>query len=190
LRGEPGPRRFSRGLEWELLASSAEETLSGDGALAVWSEATELNALGCPGNCLLCPNAIGIFLLKRFLYFAQHCVIVFALVLAYGLPVNRFRRCLTVGIFLKDFIIKLFRVRPFLLHKGDARQSQQQLRGKFVFWQITFNAVPLFAVFVQHQGGWCPDGIKAVEPGRIFFDVDSNRYEFLVDKGCELRVGV
>ena len=29
---------------WELLASSAEETLSGEGALAVWSEAAELNA--------------------------------------------------------------------------------------------------------------------------------------------------
>lgn len=146
--------------------------------------------LCCPGNCLLCPNAIGIFLLKRFLYFAQHRVIVFAFVLAHGLPVNRFRRCLTVGIFLKDLIIKLFRVRPFLLHKGDPRQSLQQLCGEFVFWQITFNAVPLFAVFIQHQGCRRPDGIKAVEPGRIFFDVDSDRYEFLIDKGCELRVSV
>src|SRR2546430_8369152 len=31
-------------------------------------------------------------------------------------------------------------------------RSQQQLRRKFVFWQITFDSVPLFAVFVQHQG--------------------------------------
>jgi hypothetical protein len=29
-----------------------------------------------------------------------------------------------------------------------------------------------------------------VEPGRIFLDVDGNRYEFLIDKGPELWISV
>ena len=29
-----------------------------------------------------------------------------------------------------------------------------------------------------------------MEPGRIFLDMDSNGYEFLIDKGCKLRVSI
>ena len=110
--------------------------------------------------------------------------------MAHGLPVDRFRRGFTVGILLQNFVLKLFRVRPLLLHKNDARKPQQQLCCKFVFGQIPLDAVPLFAVFVQHQGSWRPDGVKAVEPGRVFLDVDCNGDKFLIDKGSELRVSV
>jgi len=143
-----------------------------------------------PGNCLLGPNAVGIFLLQCFRHFAQHRVIVCAFVMAHGLPVNRFRCGFAIGILLQNFIVQLSSVRPFLLHEGDPGKSEQQLRGKLVLWQITFYAVPFFAVFVQHQGGWRPDGIKAVEPGWIFLDVDSDGHEFLIDEGCELRVSI
>jgi hypothetical protein len=50
--------------------------------------------------------------------------------------------------------------------------------------------VPFFAVFIQHQDGWRPDGIKAVESSGILFDMDFDRYEFLINKGCELRVSI
>jgi hypothetical protein len=43
------------------------------------------------------------------------------------------------------------------LHKGYARQSQRQLCGEFILWQITLNPVPLFAIFIQHQRGGRPD---------------------------------
>src|SRR6476661_6242995 len=98
-----------------------------------------------PGNCLLCPNAIGVFLLKCFLYFTQHCVIFRAFVTAHSLPISGFRCGFAVGILLKNLIVELFRVRPFLLPKRDPRKSQQQLCGKFNFWQITFYAMALFA---------------------------------------------
>jgi hypothetical protein len=77
--------------------------------------------------------------------------------MTHGFPVHRFRRSVAAGIFQKDLVVQLFRIRPFLLDKGNAREPQKQLRGKFVFGQIAFNAVALFAIFVQYQNGGSPD---------------------------------
>ena len=105
-------------------------------------------------------------------------------------PVDSLRRSVGVRVLLYYFRVELFGVCPFLLHEADAGQAQQKLRGKFFFRQIAFNAVALFAVFVEHQRRGCPDRVKAMEAGGVFLDVDGEWNESLVDIGRELWVGV
>jgi hypothetical protein len=91
---------------------------------------------------------------------------------------------------LNDLIVKAFRVGPLFVHERDTREPQQKLGSKFIFWKVTFNAMTLFSVFIENQDGRSPDRIKAVEPGGIFLDVNSNGNEVLFDEGCQLGIRV
>ena len=50
--------------------------------------------------------------------------------------------------------------------------------------------MPFFSVFVEDQDRRRPQDVKAMEAGRILFDVNFDRSKALVDPGGELRVGV
>jgi len=143
-----------------------------------------------PGNRFLGPDAVRVFCLEGLGDVAEDGVVVGRFVVAHALPIDGFGSGVTVRVLLQDFRVELFRVGPFLLHKADACQTEEELRGEFVLGQVAFDAMTLFAVFVEDEGGGRPEGIEAVEAGGVFLDVDGERDEFLVDEGRELRVAV
>lgn len=122
--------------------------------------------------------------------FTQHVMIVRLLVFRNTLPVDSRWSGRCIWILLQNLLEQLFRFGPLLLHDVDARQSQQELRGEFVFGQIAFDAETLLTILIQDDRGRRPDRFKASKSGGIFLDVDADRNEVLFDEGGKLRVCV
>jgi hypothetical protein len=64
------------------------------------------------------------------------------------------------------------------------------VRGKLVFWQITFDAKTLFAFFIEDEDRWGPDNLKAMEGGRILLDMNSGGEEVFFDEVGQFLIGV
>jgi hypothetical protein len=81
-------------------------------------------------------------------------------------------------------------VWPLLAHERDAGQRDLQARPNPVFRQVTFDAIALLTVRVQHENRRRPNRIEALKPGRMFFDVGFERDEGPVDEVSSFLIAV
>lgn len=88
----------------------------------------------------------------------------------------------SIRIFVQELLQQRFRLRPFLFHDRDARQTHEELRGEVIFGKITFNPIPFLAGFVQDDHGGRPHSFKAPETGGILLDVNSDGNEVLLNE--------
>jgi len=97
------------------------------------------------------------------------------------LPVDAYGRGRGAGIFLHNLVVQFLSIGPLLARESNARQPEGQGRGELIFGQIALDAVPFFSVFVEDQDRRRPQDVKAMEAGRILFDVNFNGGKGLVD---------
>jgi hypothetical protein len=138
--------------------------------------------LPCPGDGFLRGYAARISLLESLAHFAQNVVVIRGLVLAHRFPVHSVWGGLSIGVFLQDLCVELFRITPFLLHEAHSSQAEKQLSCEFIFGEIAFDAVALLAIFVEDERGGRPHGVKAMEPCWILLDVNGERYVVLINE--------
>jgi len=87
-------------------------------------------------------------------------------------------------------VIPALRIDIFLLHECDPTETALQSNEKIGVWQIAFQSHAFLAIAVEEKHGRGPNGIKAVEPGWMFLDMDFDGKEILVNEvsGLLLRV--
>jgi hypothetical protein len=64
------------------------------------------------------------------------------------------------------------------------------LRGKFIARKVSFHTIAFLAGAIEKQNTGGPQHIETMEIGWGFFDVDGYRMKILVDKLCNLIIGV
>lgn len=82
------------------------------------------------------------------------------------------------------------RVIPLLVRKRDAPPPEIELSKIIFSRQITFEAVPLLAVRLEHEDARRPANVESVESGEIFFDVDFYGYEISGDVVTYIGIGI
>ncbi len=79
---------------------------------------------------------------------------------------------------------------PLLAAKGDVRQSQHQLPQKVIGWQEAFELVTHVPIGIENHHGRRPLSTEPLEGLRLFFDVNFDGQEILVDELLYSRIGI
>lgn len=135
-----------------------------------------------PRGSLQRPGAVWISCLKLVRQLAQHRVIVRSFVVADALPIKSLRSCFAVRITIEHFGIPVFRAGPVLIHEGNTRESQFQLRAKFMYRKITLEPVSFYSIVIEYEYRGSPYCVETVEIGGTFFDVCCKGNKVFVDE--------
>ena len=97
-------------------------------------------------------------------------------------PVNRLGCEVRIGTFIEDVRVMLLRVREVFLHERDASESHLEKHLELVFREIALEPVTFLAIGIRDDDGRRPGYVKAMKIFRVFFDVNAQRNEILVDE--------
>jgi len=141
-----------------------------------------------PGITLQRPLIARMVLVQFFGDFTEDGVIVRRFVVTHSAPVDGFRGHRRVSIIFSHAGVNVFRVGPFLVHKGDPSQSHFQTRAKPILWQITLDAIAFDSVWIHDQNRRRPKRVEALKPGGMFFNMRFERNESLIDEVRDLFI--
>lgn len=76
----------------------------------------------------------------------------------------------------------LHRIREILLHESNTSKSHFEKSLELVFRKIALESIAFLAIGVRDDDGRRPGYVKAMKVFRVFFDVNVQRNEILVDE--------
>jgi len=109
-------------------------------------------------------------------------MIVSRLVVTDATPIDGFGGDAGVAVPLGYFRVELVGVGKLLLHELDASDCHLQAGLEPVLGQITFDSVTLDTLRIHHQDRGRPQRREPLKPGRMFFDMGSERNEGLINE--------
>ena len=114
--------------------------------------------------------------------FAENGVVVRRLVVRDGFPVHRAGSGVRVRMLRQHLSVPALRVGIVLAHEGYSSESALESGEKVVVGQIALDARLLLAIVVENDDARCPDGVEAVEPGRMLLYVGFYGKEMLFNE--------
>ena len=141
-----------------------------------------------PGDRPERPIAVLELFRERLCDFAKRSMVVRSLITADAAPIDRLRNVDGIGIVVYHVGEPLLRIRPMLSHDIDSCESHPQVRAEVLLRQISFEPPPFFPVRIGDDHRRRPHDVEAVEVLGVFFYVNGERDEVLVNERRDVGV--
>ena len=97
-------------------------------------------------------------------------------------PVNRLGCEVRIGMLIEYVRVMLLCGRKVFLHERDASESHLEKHLELVFREIALESISLLSIGVRNNDGRRPCSVEAMKIFRVFFDVNVQRNEILVNE--------